>query len=61
VPVDLVEAHRTLRAARVYRRRVTQPDETGRLLERFAAEAAGAVPLTALWAHGELFARDADR
>jgi hypothetical protein len=33
---------------------VIQPDETGRLRERFAAEAAGAVPLTALWAHGSL-------
>jgi hypothetical protein len=33
---------------------VSQPDETGRLLDRFAAEAAGAVPLTALWAHGSL-------
>jgi hypothetical protein len=33
---------------------VTQPDETGRLLDRFAAEAGGAVPLVALWAHGSL-------
>ena len=33
---------------------MTNPDETGRLLDRFAAEAAGAVPLTALWAHGSL-------
>jgi len=33
---------------------VSQPDETGLLLERFAAEAGGAVPLTALWAHGSL-------
>jgi hypothetical protein len=33
---------------------VSQPDETGRLLDRFAAEAAGAVPLAALWAHGSL-------
>jgi hypothetical protein len=37
-----------------YRRPVSQPDETGRLLDRFAAEAGGAVPLTALWAHGSL-------
>ena len=33
---------------------MTEPDETGRLLERFAAEAGEAVPLTALWAHGSL-------
>jgi hypothetical protein len=33
---------------------VTEPDATGRLLERFAAEAGEAVPLTALWAHGSL-------
>jgi hypothetical protein len=33
---------------------VSQPDETGRLLDRFAAEASAAVPLTALWAHGSL-------
>jgi hypothetical protein len=33
---------------------VSQPDETGLLLDRFATEAGGAVPLTALWAHGSL-------
>jgi hypothetical protein len=33
---------------------VTQPDAVTRLLDRFAADAAGAVPLTALWAHGSL-------
>ena len=33
---------------------MTRPDETGPLLDRFAAEADGAVPLTALWAHGSL-------
>jgi hypothetical protein len=33
---------------------VTRPDETGPLLDRFAAEAGRAVPLTALWAHGSL-------
>lgn len=33
---------------------MSQPDETGRLLDRFAAEAGEAVPLTALWAHGSL-------
>jgi len=33
---------------------VTQLDETGLLLDRFAAEAGGVVPLTALWAHGSL-------
>jgi len=33
---------------------VSQPDETGRLLDRFAAETGRAVPLTALWAHGSL-------
>ena len=33
---------------------MSQPDETGLLLDRFAAEAGGAVPLTALWAHGSL-------
>jgi hypothetical protein len=33
---------------------VSQPDETGPLLDRFAAEAGRAVPLTALWAHGSL-------
>ncbi len=33
---------------------MTRPDETGPLLDRFAAGADGAVPLTALWAHGSL-------
>jgi Nucleotidyltransferase domain len=33
---------------------VSQPDETGPLLDRFAAEAGGVVPLAALWAHGSL-------
>jgi len=33
---------------------VSQPDATGLLLDRFAAEAGGVVPLAALWAHGSL-------
>ena len=33
---------------------MTQLDETGRLLDRFAAQAGEAVPLAALWAHGSL-------
>jgi hypothetical protein len=33
---------------------VTPPDETGQLLDRFAAEAGAVVPLAALWAHGSL-------
>ena len=33
---------------------MTQLDETGPLLDRFAAEAGDVVPLTALWAHGSL-------
>lgn len=33
---------------------MSQPDQTGPLLDRFAADAGRAVPLTALWAHGSL-------
>ena len=33
---------------------MTRSDETGALLDRFAADAGGAVPLAALWAHGSL-------
>lgn len=47
------EPHRTFTGAR-YRRRVSQPDETGGLLDRFAGEAGEVMPLAALWAHGSL-------